>query len=86
MISKRTSVLRNSFFLLIALAIWFAVSSALAERTGKGTRAPATDRRSGGLAAFYQGIPDIAFVQKVVPFTAKLGPTTLATDWQHSEE
>ena len=54
MISKRTSVLRISFFLLIALAIWCAVSSALAERTARGTSAPATDRRSEGLAAWQQ--------------------------------
>jgi hypothetical protein len=54
MISKRTSVLRISFFLLTALAIWCAVSSALAERTARGTSAPATDKRSQGLAAWQQ--------------------------------
>ena len=54
MISKRTSVLRISFFLLTALAIWCAVSSALAERTARGTSAPATARRSEGLAAWQQ--------------------------------
>jgi mono/diheme cytochrome c family protein len=54
MISKRTSVLRISFLLLIALAIWCAVSSALAERTARGTSAPATDRRSEDLAAWEQ--------------------------------
>jgi hypothetical protein len=54
MISKRTSVRRISFFLLIALAIWCAVSFAVAERTARGTSAPATDRRSEGLAAWQQ--------------------------------
>ena len=54
MIRKRTSVLRISVFLLIVLAIWFTLSSALVGRTAKGPDASTSDRRSEGLAAWRQ--------------------------------
>lgn len=54
MIRKRAAVIRIFFFLLIVLAIWVAVSSALAVRAAKGTSASASVRRSQALAAWQQ--------------------------------
>src|SRR6266852_2742317 len=54
MIRKRTLVLRISVFLLIVLAIWFTLSSALVGRTAKGPDASTSDRRSEGLVAWRQ--------------------------------